>query len=75
MPSFGQAVVGIEDTTGGQDFKCKLCARVHIQEQLNRAIENNDDLIVDLFIGVLVHIVEHASFLFYLRVAHVSQLH
>ena len=31
----GQAVVGIEDTTSGQNFKCKLCARVHIQEQFN----------------------------------------
>ena len=30
-----QAVVGIENTTSGQNFKCKLCARVHIQEQLD----------------------------------------
>ena len=70
-----QAVVGIENTTSGQNFKCKLCARVHIQEQLDWAVENNDDLIVDLLLGVLIHSVEHATFLFYLLVAHVGQLH
>ena len=35
VPSLGQAVVGVEDAAGGQDFKREFRARIHVQEQLD----------------------------------------
>ena len=69
-----QHVMGVDDTAGHERLELELCAGVHHQIQLHCAVEDDDQLILDLLVLLFVHVVEHAAFLFDFANAQVRKL-
>ena len=67
-------VVWVKDTTCGQDLKLELSASVHHQEELDRAVEYNDNIVINLLIWVLIHIKEYATLFFDFSVTSIGEL-
>ena len=62
MLTLGQHVVSIEDTACWELFKRELRTSIHHQVKLNLALEDDYELISNLFLILFVHIKELAAF-------------
>ncbi len=64
----------IDNATHGQVLECKLCACIHIEEQLNTALKDDNHFISDLILRVFVHIEKQAAFLLDFGIAKIGEI-